>query len=114
MPARAAWMFALTDWLQVAERLPQLSIACQVRVTEKPVRQLPFVIVPTMTMVTFVPSAPSVAVGRSKVQAPSQVTSLSAGQIKTGGVVSSTRTNWLQLAERFEQPSAACHVRVTV
>jgi hypothetical protein len=72
-----------------------------------------FVTVPTMLIVTLVPAQPSVAVGAVKVQATPQSTTRLVAQVRTGGVVSSTTTVWLQETVLLLQ-SLAVQVRVTL
>jgi len=98
----------VTVWLQVAVLL-QASVACQVRVMT--IGQIPLVTVLRMVMVTFVPLQLSLAVGASKVHGVLQLTVLLVAQVRTGGVVSTTVTVWLQVAVLL-QASVAIQVRV--
>src|SRR5438270_8231154 len=102
----------VTPWLHI-ELLPHWSGALQVRVAIKMELQSPLVVVPTVTMLTFVPSARSEAIGSSKLHALPQMIPLVLAQLSTGGVVSITLTAWLQLV-RLLQLSTASQVRRAV
>src|ERR1043166_1168138 len=93
--------------------LLQRSVACQVRMAVKALAQKPetLVTVPSTWRVTLVPLQTSLAVGESKFQAVPDSNVLLGGQLSAGGVVSTTRTLWLQLAT-LPQVSLACQVRM--
>src|SRR3989442_414026 len=82
----------VTTWLQVL-LLPQESVALQVRVALNVLPQKPLVLVTvdTIMIVTFVPSALSLAVGGSKFQATPHSTVLSRAQVRFGGVASTVK-----------------------
>ena len=67
----------------------------------------------TTAMVTFVPSAMSLAVGKSKFHAVPEFTVLFVTQVITGAVVSTTFTVWLH-AFVLPQASVAFQVRVAL
>src|SRR5439155_1314119 len=71
------------------------------------------VTVPTMTIATFAPSQPSLAVGRSNDHAVPHSTVLFAAQVNTGGVASTALTVWLHVAA-LPHASVAAHVRVAL
>src|SRR5439155_6596289 len=101
----------VTFWLHCA-KLPQASVACQVRVASKVVPQSPVVLVTVLTIVIVLLPLLSVAVGASNVQAvPSSTVLLVLLHVITGAVVSTTVTFWLHCAQ-LPQASVACHVRV--
>jgi cytochrome c oxidase subunit IV len=101
-------------WLQV-EALVQESIALHVRVAlnVRPQKPAVLVTVPTIWMVTFVPSQISFAVGMIKFQGVPHSTIKLAAQLRAGGVVSTTVMVWLQV-EIFVQASIALHVRTAL
>src|SRR5438874_270793 len=89
----------VTFWLHWA-KLPQASVACQLRVASKVLPQWPVVLVTVLTMVMVLLPLLSVAVGASKVQAvPCSTVLLVLLQVITGAVVSSTVTFWLHWAK---------------
>jgi hypothetical protein len=100
----------VTVWLQM-ETLLQTSIACHVRVIN--CGQLPFVIVPTTVMVTFVPEQVSKAVGASKVHAVPHCTILLVAQVSDGGVISTTVTICVQVTDCPRQ-SLTVQMAVTI
>src|SRR5713226_3760167 len=82
----------VTFWLHWA-KLPQASVACQVRVASKVVPQWPAVLVTVLTIVIVLLPLLSVAVGGSKVQAiPCSTVLFVLPQVITGAVVSTTVT----------------------
>src|SRR5438552_4122544 len=101
----------ITVWLHRL-KLPQASVACQVRVASKVLPQWPLVLVTVVTiaMVMLVPPR-SLAVGESNVQAVPISTVLALPQLMTGPVVSSTLTFWLHCA-LLPQGSVTAQVRV--
>src|SRR5947208_4950629 len=100
----------VTFWLHSA-KLPQASVARQVRVASKVLPQwsVKLVTVPRMVMVTL-PQV-SLALGGSKDQVLVHSTVLLLTQVMLGGVRSSTVTFWLQSA-KLPQASVARQVRV--
>src|SRR5437899_12473635 len=77
-----------TVWLHRL-KLPQASVACQVRVASKVMLQWPAVLVTVLTIVIVLLPLLSVAVGESNVQAvPSSTVLLVLLQVITGTVVS--------------------------
>src|SRR6266446_7281730 len=80
-----------TVWLHRL-KLPQASVACQVRVASKVLAQWPAVLVTVLTIVIVGVPPMSLAVGASNVQTvPCSTTSLVLLQVITGAVVSTTR-----------------------
>src|SRR5438067_7265550 len=101
----------VTFWLHWA-KLPQASVACQVRVASKVLPQWPVVLVTVLRIVMVLLPLLSVAVGESNVQAvPCSTVLLVLLQVMTGAVVSTTVTFWLHRA-KLPQASVACQVRV--
>jgi hypothetical protein len=94
-----------TIWLHELLLL-QVSVAVQVRVTTSGL----IVFVTVRTLIVTLPQ-PSVAVGGSNVQGTLQSTLLFVAQMRTGGVVSTTVTVWLQVT-LLVHASVACQVRV--
>ncbi len=84
----------VTVWLQVLV-LPHESVASHVCVMT--CGQVPFVTVLNTVIVTLVPLQVSKAAGGSKVHALPHCTVLLVAQVKTGGVLSTTFTVWLQM-----------------
>src|SRR6266704_1610158 len=101
----------VTFWLHCA-KLPQASVACQVRVASKVVPQWPATLVTVLTIVIVLLPLLSVAGGASKLQAaPCSTVLFVLLHVITGAVVSNTVTFWLHCA-KLPQASAACQVRV--
>src|SRR5438477_3273206 len=101
----------VTFWLHRL-KLPQESVACQVRVASNVLPQWPTVFVTVLTIVIVLVPLTSLAVGASKIQeVPNSTVLLVLLQVITGAVVSVTITVWLQRL-KFPQGSVACHVRV--
>jgi hypothetical protein len=90
----------VTVWLQALLRLQQL-VTTQVRVMFH--GQEPLVTVLRIVTVTLVPQQASEAVGESNDQAKPHWTVLLPAQVRTGGVVSTTVTVWLQALLRLQQ-----------
>jgi hypothetical protein len=84
-------------WLHVAE-LPHLSIAVQTRVAENVLPQSPLVTVLTVTMIRFVPSQVSTAVGGVKLHGVPHSTNRLGAQEMAGGALSTSMMVWLQVA----------------
>src|SRR6266446_4585782 len=100
-----------TVWLHRL-KLPQGSVACQVRVASKVLPQWPLVLVTVLTIVIVGGPPMSLALGASKLQAvPNSTVLLALLQVIAGAVVSTTTTVWLQRL-KLPQVSIACHVRV--
>src|SRR5439155_3511897 len=99
-----------TFWLQSA-KLPQASVARQVRVASKVLPQCPVRLVTVLRMVMVTLPQVSLAVGGSNDQALVHSTVLLGTQVMVGLVVSTRVTFWLQSAE-LPQASVARQVRV--
>src|SRR5947207_3169085 len=85
-----------TVWLHRL-KLPQASVACQVRVASKVLPQWPLVLVTVLTIVIVGGPPMSLALGASKLQAvPNSTVLLALLQVIAGAVVSTTTTVWLQ------------------
>ena len=96
----------VTVWLQLLV-FPQRSVASHVRIAAKPPlhTSLRLVTVAKTSMMTLVPLAPSLtSLGSSNVQSTPQETVLPGRQVRSGGVVSNTRTVWEQ---ELELPQAS-------
>src|SRR5437016_14388809 len=92
--------------------LPQASVACQVRVASKIVRESPRTLVTVLRIVIVALPLLSVAVGASKVQAaPCSTVLLVLLHVMTGAVMSTTITFWLHEL-LLPQSSVACQVRI--
>src|SRR5439155_12148777 len=101
----------VTFWLHCA-KLPQASVACQVRVASKVVPQWPATLVTVLTIMIVLLPLLSVAGGASKLQAaPCSTVLFVLLHVITGAVVSTIVTFWLHWA-KLPQASVACHVRV--
>ena len=96
-------------WLQMLVLL-QASITAHARTALNVLPQRAFVKVPRIT-VRFVPHASGSAVGESNIQAEPHSTVRLVGQMRSGIVVSTIVTVWLQVFVLL-QPSIAAHVRV--
>src|SRR4030095_6832401 len=88
----------VTFWLHSA-KLPQSSVARQVRVASKVFPQRPVLLVVVLSTVTIALPHVSLAEGASKFQAAVHSTVLSATQVIVGFVVSRTVTFWLPSAK---------------
>src|SRR5262245_3888036 len=100
----------VTFWLHSA-KLPQASVARQVRVASNVPPQWAVVLVTVLrTVIATVPQV-SLAVGGSKAQTLEHSTVLSGTQTRVGLVVSTMVTFWLQSA-KLPQASVARQVRV--
>src|SRR5205809_722073 len=99
-------------WLH-CERLPQRSVAAQMRTATKVFPHSPLVVVLRTVMATLVPSHASRAVGALNVKGVPHSTVWFWLQARVGGVVSTTVMVWLQLA-LLPHWSVARQVRVAV
>jgi hypothetical protein len=100
-----------TVWLQLAG-LPQASVAVHVRVTQYSCGQAPGVVT-SLKVTAGLGSHASLTVGGGNIgKAGQAMGETGAGQVMLGGLLSSTHTVWLHVAE-LPEASVAVQVRVT-